>query len=78
MQHTIPFDDLISSLRKIAPGRVTVVEYESLRFAMACGIDCWEFCDTITFRAVIRDHGTPAQKQRLQEEILADRWVSNH
>jgi hypothetical protein len=27
-----------------------------------------------TLQAVIRDHGTPAQKQRLKETILAGRW----
>ena len=52
-------------------GRVTVVTYEGLRFAMACGIDVWEFAETITFQKLIADIGTPAQKQRLRE-ILQD------
>jgi len=65
----IGFDDLVSALRKVAPGRVTVVSYEGLRFALECGIDVWECVDTITLQAVIRDHGTPAQKRRLQEEL---------
>jgi hypothetical protein len=65
----IGFDDLVSALRKVAPGRITVVSYEGLRFALECGIDVWEFADTVTLQAVIRDHGTPEQKQRLLEEI---------
>ena len=76
MQHTIPFDDLVSTLRKDAPGRVTVLTYEGLKFALECGIDCWEYWDSITFQAVIRDHGTPEQKQRLKEEIIASTWGS--
>jgi hypothetical protein len=66
----IDFDDLVSALRKVAPGRVTVVSYEGLRFALECSIDVWEFADTISLQAVIRDHGTPEQKRRLQEELV--------
>jgi hypothetical protein len=38
------------------------------------GIDVWDYAETMTLGAVIRDHGTPAQKQRLKEEIIGGRW----
>jgi aryl-alcohol dehydrogenase-like predicted oxidoreductase len=53
---------------------MTVVSYDGLKFALDCGIDVWDFAETYTLQAVIRDHGTPAQKQRLKEELIAGRW----
>jgi hypothetical protein len=64
-----------SELRRIAPaGSVTIVSYDGLKFLLDCGIEAWDYAETWSLQAVIRDHGTPAQKQRLQEEILASRW----
>jgi hypothetical protein len=61
-------------MRAVASGRVTVVSYDGLKFALDCGIDVWDYAETYTLQAVIRDHGTPAQKQRLKEELIAGRW----
>jgi len=33
------FEDLVAEIRKEAPGRVTVVSYEGLKFALDCGIE---------------------------------------
>jgi len=68
------FDELVTELRKDAPGRVTVVSYEGLKFAMDCGIDVWDYAETYTLQRLIADVGTPAQKQWLKEEIIAGRW----
>ena len=45
-----------------------------LRFSAE--IDVWDFAEMYTLQAVIRNHGTSAQKQRLKEEILAGRWCT--
>jgi hypothetical protein len=64
-----------SELRRIAPaGSVTIVSYDGLKFFLDCGIDVWDYAETYSLQAVIRDHGTPAQRQRLREEIHASRW----
>jgi hypothetical protein len=77
MSDLIPFGKVVEEARKVAgPGRVTVVSYNGLKFALEAGIDVWEFAETLTLQAVIRDHGTPEQKQRLKEEIIARRWAS--
>jgi hypothetical protein len=66
-----------SELRRLAPaGSVTIVSYDGLKFLLDCGIDCWDYAETLALQAVIRDHGTPRQKQRLQEELFAGRWAS--
>lgn len=71
----VTFDDLVAEIRKDAPGRVTVVSYDGLLFALQCGIDIIsDYAETYTCQAVIRDYGTPAQKQRLKEELIAGRW----
>lgn len=75
-QKLIPADDLIADLRRQFPGRVTTVSYAGLKFAVEAGIDCWEFAWTYSFQAVIRDIGTPEQKQRLAE-ILTKGGVDN-
>jgi hypothetical protein len=72
----VTFEELVAEIRKDMPGRVTVVSYDGLKFALDCGIEVWDFAETITLQAVIRDHGTPAQKQRLKEEIIAGRWAT--
>jgi hypothetical protein len=69
----VTFEDLVAEIRKDALGRVTVVSYDGLKFALDCGIDAWDYAEMYTLQAVIRDRGTPAQKQRLKEEILAGR-----
>jgi hypothetical protein len=69
-------EDAVKELRTVAPGRVTVVTYEGLQFALACGFDVWEYAESYALQAVIRDHGTPAQKQRLKEELIASRWAT--
>jgi hypothetical protein len=68
------FDDAVKEMRSVAPGRVTVVTYEGLRFALACGLGVWDYAESYALQAVIRDHGTPKQKQRLREELIARRW----
>lgn len=71
------FENAVAEIRKYAPtGMVTVVSYSGLKFAMDCGLDVWDYAETYSLQAVIRDHGSPAQKQRLQEEIFAGRWAS--
>jgi hypothetical protein len=71
----VNFDEATKELRTVAPGRVTVVSYSGLKFALDCGIDIIsDYAEMYTLQAVIRDHGTDAQKQRLKEEILAGRW----
>ena len=73
MDRKMTFDEVAKELRETFPGRVTTVSYAGMKFAMECGIDVWEFAETYSLQAVIRDFGTPAQKQRLKEEILAGR-----
>lgn len=63
-------------IRKDAPGRVTAVSYDGLKFALDCGIDVWDYAETYALQNLIADVGTPAQKQRLREEILAGRWAT--
>jgi hypothetical protein len=55
------FEELVAVIHKDAPGRVTVVSYDGLKFALDCGIDVWDSAETYTLQAVIRDHGTPAR-----------------
>lgn len=72
----IPFPELVAELRKIA--RVTVVpSYFELRAALARDdTNVWEFSETLTLAAVVKDWGTEKQRQRLREEILASRWCT--
>jgi hypothetical protein len=68
----IPVDEVIAELRRKFPGRVTVVSYEGLKFAIQSGIDVWEHWRTDSFQDVIRDIGCPEQKERLKNLIAAD------
>ncbi len=72
----IPFPELVAELHKIA--RVTVVpSYAELRAALVRGdTNVWEFSETLTLAAVVKDWGTEKQRQRLREEILASRWCT--
>jgi hypothetical protein len=70
----VTFEELVAEIRKDAPGRVTVVSYAGLKFALDCGIDVWDYAETLTLQRLIADVGTPAQKQRLKEELTAGRW----
>lgn len=73
------FDAVVKEMRKVAgPGRVTTVSYSGLKFALDCGIDVWDYCETLSLAAVIADHGTPEQKIRLQQEIFAGRRSSEN
>lgn len=63
----IPFDSVVSELRKENPGRVTVVSYAGIKFARECGIDCWHLAGSMAFQHVIHDFGTPEEKQRLRD-----------
>jgi len=63
----IPFEQLVSDLRKEFPGQVVVVTYAGLKFARDCGIDCWYLAGSMAFQHVIHDHGTPEEKQRLRD-----------
>jgi len=76
MSGTVSFDDLVSSLRQENPGRVTVISYAGMKFALAAGIDVWDYAETYSLQGVIRDYGTSAQQQRLKEELIASRWAS--
>jgi hypothetical protein len=64
----------IQELRKDFPGQVTTVSYDGLKFALECGIDVWDYAETLSLQTLIADIGTPAQQQRLREEIIASRW----
>jgi hypothetical protein len=71
----VPFDELVAELRRVAPGQVTTVSYSGLKFLLECGIDIIsDYAAMYTCQAVIRDYGTPAQKRRLKEELIASRW----
>jgi hypothetical protein len=72
------FEELVAEIRTVAPaGRVTVVSYNGLKFALDCGIDIIsDYAEMYTLQAVIRDHGTDAQKLRLKETIIAGRWCT--
>jgi hypothetical protein len=35
--------------------------------ALDCGLGVWDYAESYALQAVIRDHGTPEQKQRLKE-----------
>jgi hypothetical protein len=71
----IKFDELVTELRKVAsPGRCTVVSYAGLKFMLDCGIEVWDYAETMTLQRLIADIGTPEQKLRLQQEIIAGRW----
>jgi hypothetical protein len=39
-----------------------------------CGIEVWDYAETMTLQRLIADIGTPEQKLRLQQEIIAGRW----
>ncbi len=71
----VHFDSLVKEMRTVAgPGKVTVVSYDGLKFAMDCGIDIIsDFAEMYCCQAVIADHGTPEQNIRLQQEIFAGR-----
>ena len=70
----IPFDDAVKELRKEFPGKLTVVSYESIKFARDCGIDVWEFAGSTSFQHVIHDHGTPEEEQRLRDMKVGYPW----
>jgi hypothetical protein len=70
----VTFEELVEEIRKDAPGGVTVGSYESIRFARACGIDCWHLAGTLVFQHTIHDHGTPEEKQRLREMKVGYPW----
>lgn len=73
------FDDLVKEMRTVGgPGKVTVVTYDGLKFAMDCGIDIIsDYAEMYTCQAVVRDCGTPAQRQRLKEALIAGRWSAD-
>jgi hypothetical protein len=69
--------NFVAELRKCAPaGALTVVSYDGLRFARECGIDIWDYAETLSLQTLIADIGTPEEKQRLKEELMASRWCS--
>jgi hypothetical protein len=70
----IPFDELLSELRKENPGRVTVVSYAGIKFARDCGIDVWYLAGSMCFQHVIHDHGTPEEEQRLRDMKVGYPW----
>ncbi|HXA78719.1 MAG TPA: hypothetical protein VNV41_16410 [Candidatus Acidoferrales bacterium] len=72
----ITFENLITELHKIAPGMVTTVSDEGLQFALDCGVDVWDFAETLALQRLIAAVGTPAQKKRLAETLIASRWAT--
>jgi hypothetical protein len=73
----VPFEELVAELRTVAPGRIRVANYEELKVALEAGIaDVWDFAEMYTFQRLIAECGTPAQKQRLKETIIAGRWCT--
>ena len=70
----VTFEILIAEIRKDAPGRVTVVSYESIQFSRECGIECWHLAGTMCFQHVIHEHGTPEEQQRLREMKVGYPW----
>ena len=72
----IGVDDLVAQLHREYPGRVTTISYSGLKFALDCGIEVWDYCETLALAAVIANHGTAEQKIRLQQEIYAGRRAS--
>ena len=75
-EERIPFEEVVEQLRREFPGQVEVVSYEGLKFAVQCGIDVWDYAETLSLQRVIAEIGTPAQKQRLKEELIASRWTT--
>jgi len=74
-ERRVPFEELVAELSAVAPGRVRVANYAELKVAFEAGVaDVWDFAEMYTFQRLIAECGTPAQKQRLKEEILAGRW----
>jgi len=71
---SMTFDDVVKEFRTVAPGRVTVVSYDGIKFARDCGIDCWHLAGTMCFQHVIRDCGTEAEKQRLRDMKIGYPW----
>ena len=63
----VSFDELVTTLQKSHPGCVTVVSYESIKFARDCGIDCWHLAGSMSFQRVIHLHGSDEEKQRLRD-----------
>jgi hypothetical protein len=63
----VSFYELVEALREGHPGQVTVMSYESVKFARDCGIDCWHLAGSMTFQKVIHIHGSEEEKQRLRD-----------
>ena len=61
------FDALVKELRKMAPGRVTVVSYRDMLFLHEIGALDWDFAATLAFQRVIAERGTSKEKQRLRD-----------
>ena len=36
----------------------------------------WDYAESYALQMLIADVGTPAQKQRLKEELIASRWAT--
>lgn len=71
----ISFDGLVAVMRREFPGQVTVVSYAGLKWMLDHNMsDVWDFAETLTLAAVVRDCGTTAHKLRLAQEIQASRW----
>lgn len=68
------FDALKKEMRAVAPGRVTVVSYQGIKFARDVGIDCWHLAGTMCFQHVIRDHGTSEEQARIRAMGVGYPW----
>lgn len=72
------FDEAVAEMRKHAGGgRVTVLTYQGVLQMLELGLAVYDLADSLTVQRVIADHGTPAQKQRLAEELRARRMAED-
>jgi hypothetical protein len=62
----ISFEELVSELRKLAPGRVTTACYSDMKFLHDIGSTDWSFAGMLCFQKMIDDHGTEEEKLRLE------------
>jgi hypothetical protein len=63
-------------MRAVATGRITVVTYEGLQFALACGVDVWDYAESYALQRWIAEEDAPAQQQRLVEALIARQWAT--
>jgi hypothetical protein len=75
MREKIPFDDLVSELRALAPGRIQTVCMGDLHLLRAAGALDWSLAGSLTFQYYIGDFGRPAEKLRLVSMGVGFHWA---